>query len=61
MIEYQSLPTPDPHLDPRYELIATARNFYHQGWMMGTAGNLSIAAKFEGLLAAQADIRRYNL
>ncbi|KYC43196.1 methylthioribulose-1-phosphate dehydratase [Scytonema hofmannii PCC 7110] len=24
------------------ELIATARHFYHQGWMVGTAGNLSV-------------------
>jgi methylthioribulose-1-phosphate dehydratase len=42
MIEYESLPTHGQQLDPRNELIATARNFYHQGWMMGTAGNLSI-------------------
>jgi methylthioribulose-1-phosphate dehydratase len=28
--------------DPRLELIATARHFYHQGWMVGTAGNLSV-------------------
>ena len=28
--------------DPRSELIATARHFYQQGWMVGTAGNLSI-------------------
>ena len=27
---------------PRQILIATARQFYQQGWMMGTAGNLSI-------------------
>ncbi|RCJ15706.1 methylthioribulose-1-phosphate dehydratase [Nostoc sp. ATCC 43529] len=28
--------------DPRLELIATARQFYQQGWMVGTAGNLSV-------------------
>lgn len=28
--------------DPRLELINTARSFYQQGWMVGTAGNLSI-------------------
>ncbi|MBD2357916.1 methylthioribulose 1-phosphate dehydratase [Tolypothrix sp. FACHB-123] len=28
--------------DPRLELINTARSFYQQGWMAGTAGNLSI-------------------
>ncbi|MCC5636383.1 methylthioribulose 1-phosphate dehydratase [Nostoc sp. CHAB 5844] len=28
--------------DPRKELIATARHFYQQGWMVGTAGNLSV-------------------
>lgn len=28
--------------DPRPKLIATARHFYQQGWMVGTAGNLSI-------------------
>ncbi|QFS52140.1 methylthioribulose 1-phosphate dehydratase [Nostoc sphaeroides] len=27
--------------DPRLQLIATARYFYQQGWMVGTAGNLS--------------------
>jgi methylthioribulose-1-phosphate dehydratase len=27
--------------DPRLELIAAASHFYHQGWMVGTAGNLS--------------------
>ncbi|BAZ48862.1 methylthioribulose-1-phosphate dehydratase [Nostoc sp. NIES-4103] len=27
--------------DRRLELIATARQFYQQGWMVGTAGNLS--------------------
>lgn len=27
--------------DPRQTLIATARHFYGQGWMVGTAGNLS--------------------
>jgi methylthioribulose-1-phosphate dehydratase len=28
--------------DPRRELAATARLFYDRGWMMGTAGNLSL-------------------
>ncbi|BAY11796.1 methylthioribulose 1-phosphate dehydratase [Calothrix sp. NIES-2098] len=28
--------------DSRVELINTARSFYQQGWMVGTAGNLSI-------------------
>lgn len=28
--------------DTRTELIATARHFYQQGWMVGTAGNLSV-------------------
>jgi methylthioribulose-1-phosphate dehydratase len=28
--------------DRRLELINTARNFYQQGWMVGTAGNLSV-------------------
>lgn len=28
--------------DPRLELITTARHFYQQGWMLGTAGNLSV-------------------
>ena len=27
--------------DPRPDLIAAARTFYHKGWMVGTAGNLS--------------------
>lgn len=27
--------------DPRPELITSARYFYHQGWMLGTGGNLS--------------------
>ncbi|MBE9201716.1 MULTISPECIES: methylthioribulose 1-phosphate dehydratase [unclassified Nodularia (in: cyanobacteria)] len=27
--------------DPRLQLIVTARYFYQQGWMLGTAGNLS--------------------
>lgn len=27
--------------DPRFDLIAAAQYFYHQGWMVGTAGNLS--------------------
>jgi methylthioribulose-1-phosphate dehydratase len=29
-------------VDPRLELITTARYFYQQGWMLGTAGNLSV-------------------
>ncbi|WP_413201434.1 class II aldolase/adducin family protein, partial [Nostoc piscinale] len=29
-------------IDPRTELITTARYFYQQGWMLGTAGNLSV-------------------
>lgn len=28
-------------IDPRPTLIATAGHFYQQGWMLGTAGNLS--------------------
>ncbi|NWF61851.1 MAG: methylthioribulose 1-phosphate dehydratase [Fischerella sp.] len=28
--------------DARLELIAAARHFYQQGWMVGTAGNLSV-------------------
>lgn len=28
--------------DPRDVLASAARHFYHQGWMMGTAGNLSL-------------------
>lgn len=28
--------------DSRLELINTARDFYQQGWMVGTAGNLSV-------------------
>jgi len=28
--------------DPREVLTGVARHFYHQGWMMGTAGNLSL-------------------
>jgi methylthioribulose-1-phosphate dehydratase len=28
-------------IDPRSELIAAASHFYRQGWMVGTAGNLS--------------------
>jgi methylthioribulose-1-phosphate dehydratase len=27
--------------DPRSDLISAARHFYQQGWMVGTAGNLS--------------------
>lgn len=30
-----------PLPDPRPELIAAAQHFYKQGWMVGTAGNLS--------------------
>ena len=33
--------SPSP-ADPRLDLIATARHFYQQGWMVGTAGNLSV-------------------
>jgi methylthioribulose-1-phosphate dehydratase len=33
--------TEDQSFDPRPELIAAASHFYGQGWMMGTAGNLS--------------------
>jgi methylthioribulose-1-phosphate dehydratase len=33
--------TPDQNFDPRPELIAAAHHFYQQGWMLGTAGNLS--------------------
>ena len=32
----------DDSLDPRDLLAGVARHFYHQGWMMGTAGNLSL-------------------
>ncbi len=28
--------------DPCLQLIAPARYFYQQGWMVGTAGNLSV-------------------
>ncbi|MBW4634680.1 MAG: methylthioribulose 1-phosphate dehydratase [Iphinoe sp. HA4291-MV1] len=28
--------------DPRLEVISAARYFYQQGWMVGTAGNLSV-------------------
>jgi methylthioribulose-1-phosphate dehydratase len=28
--------------DPRLDLISTACHFYQQGWMVGTAGNLSV-------------------
>lgn len=47
MSDYQFLSTKgkglDNHkpLDPRPELIAAASHFYKQGWMVGTAGNLS--------------------
>jgi methylthioribulose-1-phosphate dehydratase len=30
------------HGDPREVLAAAARLFYGRGWMMGTAGNLSL-------------------
>jgi methylthioribulose-1-phosphate dehydratase len=30
------------HSDRRLELISAARYFYQQGWMVGTAGNLSV-------------------
>jgi methylthioribulose-1-phosphate dehydratase len=33
--------TEEQSFDPRPELIAAASHFYQQGWMMGTAGNLS--------------------
>jgi methylthioribulose-1-phosphate dehydratase len=33
--------TEEQGFDPRPELIAAASHFYQQGWMMGTAGNLS--------------------
>jgi methylthioribulose-1-phosphate dehydratase len=29
------------NIDPRTDLIEAARHFYQQGWMVGTAGNLS--------------------
>ncbi|HWM92604.1 MAG TPA: methylthioribulose 1-phosphate dehydratase [Thermoanaerobaculia bacterium] len=32
----------DASLDPREILIGVASHFYRQGWMMGTAGNLSL-------------------
>jgi methylthioribulose-1-phosphate dehydratase len=32
----------DPRPDPRQVLAAAARLFYARGWMMGTAGNLSL-------------------
>ena len=32
----------DDHSDPRAVLAAAARLFYDRGWMMGTAGNLSL-------------------
>lgn len=41
MIEYRLLPTESEKLDPRPDLIGAARYFYQQGWMVGTAGNLS--------------------
>lgn len=41
MIESQLLSTAGKEIDPRSELINTAKRFYLQGWMAGTAGNLS--------------------
>jgi methylthioribulose-1-phosphate dehydratase len=41
MINYQPLTTNGKKIDPRLELIDTARHFYQQNWMVGTAGNLS--------------------
>lgn len=32
----------DPERDPRQVLAAAARLFYDRGWMLGTAGNLSL-------------------
>lgn len=32
----------DDFPDPREVLVSVARHFYGQGWMMGTAGNLSL-------------------
>ena len=41
MRNYQPLTTNGKKIDPRLELIDTARHFYQQNWMVGTAGNLS--------------------
>ena len=41
MIDRKSLTTNGKKIDPRLELIEAARAFYLQGWMVGTAGNLS--------------------
>jgi hypothetical protein len=40
-MKYQLLGDSNFQVDPRIELINTARNFYKQGWMPGTTGNLS--------------------
>lgn len=37
----QILDTVSTHYDPRPSLISAASHFYTQGWMVGTAGNLS--------------------
>jgi methylthioribulose-1-phosphate dehydratase len=41
MIKHQMIDSELITLDPRIELISTARNFYEKGWMVGTGGNLS--------------------
>lgn len=41
MLNYSPSVTNDRIADPRFELIDTARYFYRQNWMVGTAGNLS--------------------
>jgi methylthioribulose-1-phosphate dehydratase len=41
MMEFQLLSTSGKEIDPRSKLIDTAQRFYLQGWMVGTAGNLS--------------------
>lgn len=40
-MEYQLLGDSNFNVDPRNELINTARNFYKQGWLPGTTGSLS--------------------
>lgn len=35
-------------MDPRDTLIAAATHFYQRGWMLGTAGNLSLRAEVGG-------------
>jgi methylthioribulose-1-phosphate dehydratase len=40
-MKYELLGDSNFKVDPRIELINTARNFYKQGWMPGTTGNLS--------------------